>query len=379
MRVAIVSECFLPVVNGVTNSVRRIVEHLGDAGHDVLIVAPGDGPPEHAGVPVVRLPAVELPLVTSIPIGVPHRRMLTALRAFRPDVVHLAAPFVVGSAGLAAARRLERAHRRGLPDRRRRFRRLGRPRVDGPRRVALDLPPARALSPRRAGPSPSSGPAACRACTGGRAAWTPPAFTPRKRCPALRARLAPHGEVLVGYVGRLAAEKHVQRLAALAGLPGVRLVVVGSRAERGAPARAPARGRVPRLPRRRRTGAPLRVARRLRPHRTGRDVLPGRAGGAGLGRAGRRAGHRRSPRPGLPDRTGYLVGDDAALRTPVRRLLDPAVRARFGATARRSVLRRTWSTVGDELVAHYDAVLDEFPVNSDVGVATPVPGSTRRT
>ena len=37
-------------------------------------------------------------------------------------------------------------------------------------------------------------------------------------------------------------------------------------------------------------------------------------------------------------------------------LLDPAVRARFGATARRSVLRRTWTTAGDELVAHYTAV-----------------------
>jgi phosphatidylinositol alpha 1,6-mannosyltransferase len=79
----------------------------------------------------------------------------------------------------------------------------------------------------------------------------------------------------------------------------------------------------------------------------------------------------------LPDRTGYLVGDDTALRDGVRRLLDPAVRARFGATGRRSVLRRTWTTVGDELIAHYGAVLDEFSVKCDVGVATPVPGSPR--
>ncbi len=103
MRVAIVSECFLPVVNGVTNSVRRIVEHLTRSGHDVLIVAPGDGPREHAGTPVVRLPAIDLPVVTSMPVGVPHRRLLTALKAFRPDVVHLAASFVVGSAGLTGS------------------------------------------------------------------------------------------------------------------------------------------------------------------------------------------------------------------------------------------------------------------------------------
>jgi len=46
-------------------------------------------------------------------------------------------------------------------------------------------------------------------------------------------------------------------------------------------------------------------------------------------------------------------------------------------TARRSVLRRTWTTVGDELVAHYGAVLDEFSVKCAVGVATPVPASAR--
>ncbi|CAA9415280.1 MAG: hypothetical protein AVDCRST_MAG66-2292, partial [uncultured Pseudonocardia sp.] len=38
-------------------------------------------------------------------------------------------------------------------------------------------------------------------------------------------------------------------------------------------------------------------------------------------------------------------------------LLDPAVRRRFGQAARRSVLRRTWSAVGDELLAHYAEVI----------------------
>jgi phosphatidylinositol alpha 1,6-mannosyltransferase len=107
VRIAIVSECFLPVVNGVTNSVLRVLEHLRAAGHDVLVVAPGaDDPAEHDGVPVVRVPALDLPVVNSMPVGVPSRRVLQALRAFRPDVVHLAAPFVVGARGLATARRL---------------------------------------------------------------------------------------------------------------------------------------------------------------------------------------------------------------------------------------------------------------------------------
>jgi hypothetical protein len=66
-----------------------------------------------------------------------------------------------------------------------------------------------------------------------------------------------------------------------------------------------------------------------------------------------------------------------ALRDALSRLLDPAVRARFGAMARRSVLAAPGAPVGDELIAHYAAVLDEFPVNSDVRVATPGPGSRR--
>jgi phosphatidylinositol alpha 1,6-mannosyltransferase len=55
---------------------------------------------------VVRVPALALPVVDSMPVGVPTRRVLTSLREFGPDVVHLAAPFVVGARGQAAARRL---------------------------------------------------------------------------------------------------------------------------------------------------------------------------------------------------------------------------------------------------------------------------------
>jgi phosphatidylinositol alpha 1,6-mannosyltransferase len=60
--------------------------------------------------------------------------------------------------------------------------------------------------------------------------------------------------------------------------------------------------------------------------------------------------------------TGYLVtpGDPGALSAAVGKLAaDPAARAQFSAAARRRVLGRTWSALTDELVDHYDAVLND--------------------
>jgi phosphatidylinositol alpha 1,6-mannosyltransferase len=75
----------------------------------------------------------------------------------------------------------------------------------------------------------------------------------------------------------------------------------------------------------------------------------------------------------LPGRTGFLVpprpdgadaddpasvAADAVLRAAVVTLTDDATRARFGSSARRSVLRKTWTTVCDELLAHYGEVIE---------------------
>jgi phosphatidylinositol alpha 1,6-mannosyltransferase len=60
-------------------------------------------------------------------------------------------------------------------------------------------------------------------------------FGPRQRDSALVERWrGGDGVVVVGYVGRLAVEKQVRRLAELADLPGVRLVVVRDGPERAA-------------------------------------------------------------------------------------------------------------------------------------------------
>jgi hypothetical protein len=63
VKVAIVTESFLPQVNGVTNSVCRVLEYLAGQGHDALVVAPGAGrgAEEHAGRRVRLTPGIPLP------------------------------------------------------------------------------------------------------------------------------------------------------------------------------------------------------------------------------------------------------------------------------------------------------------------------------
>jgi phosphatidylinositol alpha 1,6-mannosyltransferase len=231
VKIGIVTESFLPSINGVTNSVLRILEHFRDRGHDAVVVAPGDGPTEYAGAPVVRVPAVPLPVYRSFPIALPTRHVEGALRHFGPDVVHLASPTVLGAMGAVAARRLDvpavAVFQSDLPAFVRRYR-LG---VTAPaawawlrwihRHAALTLAPssivAWELEQRGFAPVARWG----RGVDLDR-------FNPRHRSELMRRHIAPRGEAVVGYVGRLAAEKQVDRLVRLADLPGTRLVVVGT-------------------------------------------------------------------------------------------------------------------------------------------------------
>ncbi|CAA0110873.1 GDP-mannose-dependent alpha-mannosyltransferase [Mycolicibacterium vanbaalenii] len=367
MRVAIVAESFLPNVNGVTNSVLRVIEHLRRTGHEVLVIAPdtprGQAPADrvYEGIRVHRVPSRMFPKVTSLPLGVPRPRLVGVLRGFDPDVVHLASPALLGYGGLHAARYL------GVPTVA-----VFQTDIAGfassygigiASRAAwawtrhLHKRADRTLAPSTSAMEDLAAHRIPRVHKWARGVDVT-GFAPSARDERLRRSWSPDGKPVVGFVGRLAPEKHVERLAALAGRDDLQLVIVGDGVDRDKLQTV--------LPRAVFTGSLYGDA--LATAYASMDVFvhPGEhetfcqavqeAMASGLPVIAPDAG---GPRDLVaPYRTGLLlpVGEfEARLPESVDHLV--AERRRYSLAARRSVLGRTWPVICDELVAHYDEVL----------------------
>ncbi|MFP5359190.1 MAG: glycosyltransferase family 4 protein [Actinomycetes bacterium] len=233
MKVALVAESFLPHTNGVTHSLLRVLDHLAARGDEAVIIAPeAPGAPDAvAGAPVVHVPAVGWPGYRDVRVALSSVRGITRLlEAHAPDVVHLASPFMLGWAAVRAAADA------GLPT-------VAIYQTDVPSYAAAYRAPwgepllwarVRAihsaadvtLAPSTAAMSQLEDMGVERLRLWPRGVDTT-RFSPAHRDDALRASWAPRGEVVVGYVGRLANEKRVGDLARIARMPGVRLVVIG--------------------------------------------------------------------------------------------------------------------------------------------------------
>jgi len=231
MRVAIVTESFLPHVNGVTNTVRHTADRLLQRGHQVLIIAPGPGPTSHGDAEVVRVRSVPLPGYRSFTLGLPDAVVERAIATFAPDVVHLASPIMLGAVGLRAARRL------GIPTVAVYQTDVGAFVRQYHLRAALPViekwvAHIHRRSTRTLAPSSTSYEQLAALGVPNLHVWrrgvSLDLFGRRHLSREVHQRFAGGpGTVVIGYVGRLAAEKQVRRLVELADLPGTRLVVIG--------------------------------------------------------------------------------------------------------------------------------------------------------
>jgi len=244
MRIALVSDTYLPQVNGVTTVVRRMVDALAAARHNVAMVAPEYPGQQPGTVPFeLRIPSVPFPPYPAIRLSVPaHRRVTHFLDHFKPDLVHVITEGPLGLMGrryaLRHGRPLVTSYHTHFP---RYCRSYGVPSLEplvwkwirwfhGPA-VLTQTPGDEARAELR-----SHGVA--HASIWGRGVDSG-LFHHAKRSPALRRNLgANDDDVLVLHVGRLAAEKNLgvladAFLAAYEALgPRARFVIAGEGPER---------------------------------------------------------------------------------------------------------------------------------------------------
>ena len=367
VRIAYVTESFPPDVNGVASTAMRVAEQLAARGHEPLVIAPKPArrlPVVRTDFPVVRLPSIGLPLYPGFRVGLPGPQVRAAIAAHRADLVHLAGPVVLGAAGGTAASYLGipfvAVYATDMAAYARTYRLGGTGEALCWRHMrGIHNAAARTLAPSSATAAALRAQGFERVHVWGRGVDTV-RFDPARRSERLRVDLAPGGEVIVGYVGRLAVEKRLDLLSDVAMLPGVRLVIVGA-----GPAEAAARRALPGamfLGQRQgdelaRVYASMDVFVHSGPHETFGNTLQ-EAAASGLPVVAPAAG---GPLDLVDDGvTGFLVPpcDAAALASAVSALAaSPRLRAAQGAAARRAVLGRTWSRRCAELTSHYQAAL----------------------
>ena len=360
LRVAVVTESFLPQVNGVTNSVLRVLETLSAKGHEAMVIAPDseNAPSTYAGFRVKRVPS--LAVKGLLPVGFPQRSMEPLIEGFNPDVIHLASPFFLGKYATRIAQRLS------IPT-------LSIYQTDVAgfaRHYGLSIAHSQLTNwvanihkqtDRTLAPSSWSCEQLQSSGVDNVALWQRGVdsvkFNPDKRSADLRNLFTSHdtGKIIVGYVGRLANEKRIEDLAPLHDRSDVQLVIVGD---------GPARQKLERaLPRALFVG-----------YKSGEDLAAHYASFDIFVHTGKHETFCQSiqeslasgvaviaPNSGGPldlvqhGRTGFLLDTSNAsdLVAAFELLSNSHTRELMGITARQSVINRTWEKVNNQLIDHY--------------------------
>ena len=113
MRIAIVTENFLPKLDGVTRTLGMLLEHLQRQGHQALVLGPESGMERYAGAEVVGTFGLPLPVYPELKLNFFRPLFIRRLHEFQPDVIHLVDPVFLGAAGIAVTHFLKFT---GLPE-----------------------------------------------------------------------------------------------------------------------------------------------------------------------------------------------------------------------------------------------------------------------
>ncbi|WLR52795.1 glycosyltransferase family 1 protein [Bacillus tianshenii] len=105
MKIAIVTETFLPSTDGIVTRLCESIKWLRKEGHEILIIAPDGGVYEYEGARVEGVPPRSFFLYKNKKFAYPSRKVKDALDKFSPDLVHVVNPAFLGVSGIYYARK----------------------------------------------------------------------------------------------------------------------------------------------------------------------------------------------------------------------------------------------------------------------------------
>ena len=107
MRIAYFSEVFLPKIDGVVNTLLRLLEYLEENDHESILFTPHSNVKRISSTPIITYWSFPLIIYPGYHGSLPSlQKTIQHLEDFQPDLVHLINPVYFNTTGLKAARQL---------------------------------------------------------------------------------------------------------------------------------------------------------------------------------------------------------------------------------------------------------------------------------
>ncbi|WP_337019827.1 glycosyltransferase family 1 protein [Oceanobacillus massiliensis] len=107
MKIAIVTETFLPSTDGVVTRLTQAIKYFRSKGHEVLVIAPDLGVEDYEGAKVIGIKPITLPFYRYRPFTLPTAKVKELLENFEPDIVHAANPILLAASAVHYAKKLD--------------------------------------------------------------------------------------------------------------------------------------------------------------------------------------------------------------------------------------------------------------------------------
>ncbi len=108
MRIAYLTDTYQPEVNGIVTSITNFTERLAAAGHEVLIIAPKYNKKKDHPLPRIKIKRYKsFSFATNKETRIAYPSVIgiiSDLREFKPDIIHIQTPMSIGVTGVIAAK-----------------------------------------------------------------------------------------------------------------------------------------------------------------------------------------------------------------------------------------------------------------------------------